>query len=113
MSDTRVGSEARSPAATPISIPTTSATAAVLPLGTASTAVGTSMMYHKNAFTFATADLVMPKGVDFAARVVQDGISLRIVRNYDITNDKFPCRIDLLYGFKTIRAQLAARQHNN
>lgn len=79
----------------------------------ASTATGTSLLYHKNAFAFATADLVMPKGVDFAAREVQDGISLRIVRQYDITNDKFPCRIDVLYGYKTIRAQLAARQHNN
>lgn len=68
-----------------------------------------SMAYHKDAFTFATADLVMPKGVDFSAREVMDGISMRIVRAYDINNDKFPCRIDVLYGYKTIRPQLACR----
>lgn len=68
-----------------------------------------SMAYHRDAFTFATADLIMPKGVDFAAREVMDGISLRIVRDYDINNDKFPCRIDVLYGYKTIRPQLACR----
>lgn len=80
--------------------------------GTASTAHGISMAYHKDAFCFATADLVMPKGVDFAAREVYDGISMRIVRAYDINNDKFPCRIDVLYGYKTIRPQLACRLAN-
>jgi hypothetical protein len=74
---------------------------------------GISLLFHQDAFTFATADLVMPKGVDFAAREVQDGISIRIVRQYDINNDKFPCRMDVLYGYKTIRAQLAARLANN
>ena len=68
-----------------------------------------SMGFHKEAFAFATADLVMPSGVDFAAREVLDGISLRIVRNYDINNDKFPCRIDVLYGYKAIRPELAVR----
>ena len=70
---------------------------------------GISLAYHKDAFTFATADLVMPKGVDFAAREVYDGISLRIVRDYDINNDALPCRIDILYGFKAIRPELACR----
>lgn len=80
-----------------------------------STAIGNaadytiSLFHHRDAFVFATADLVMPKGVDFSAREVYDGLSLRIVRQYDINNDKFPCRIDILYGYKTVRAQLACR----
>jgi hypothetical protein len=78
-------------------------------VGAASSTYGQSIVYHKDAFTFATADLVMPKGVDFAAREVYDGISIRVVRQYDINNDAFPCRLDVLYGYKTIRAQLAAR----
>lgn len=94
-------------------IPTTSATAAILFLGTASTAVGTSLVYQREAFAFATADLVMPTGVDFARREVSDGISMRIVRAYDINNDKFPCRLDIIYGFKTIRPEFAVRVHNN
>jgi hypothetical protein len=81
--------------------------------GTASTAVGTSLLFQKEAFAFATADLLMPKGMDFAAREVMDGVSMRIVRQYDISNDKFPTRLDVLYGYKTIRPQLAARFHNN
>jgi hypothetical protein len=55
----------------------------------------------------------MPNGVDFAAREVMDGLSMRIVRAYDINNDQFPCRLDILYGYKTLRAALAARYHNN
>lgn len=80
--------------------------------GTASTDYGQSMVYHEDAFTFATADLVMPQGVDFSAREVFDGISIRIVRQYDINSDKFPCRLDVLYGYKTLRPQLACRLAN-
>ena len=81
--------------------------------GTASTAYQQSIAYHKNAFTFATADLIMPGGVDMAARRVMDGISMRIVRQYDINNDRLPCRIDVLCGAQTIRPQLAARIASN
>lgn len=73
--------------------------------------IGGNLMFHKNAFAFATADLVMPSGVDFAARENQDGLSIRIVRQYDINNDNFPCRLDILYGKKTVRPQLAVRVH--
>jgi len=72
-----------------------------------------SLGYAPDAFTFVTADLRMPRGVDFAAREVMDGLSMRIVSDYDITNDTFPTRIDILYGFKTIRPQLAVRFANN
>ena len=71
------------------------------------------LLYHPDFATFATADLVMPSGVDFGAREVQDGISLRIVRMYDINNDKFPCRLDVLYGYKVLRQQLACRVSAN
>ncbi len=68
-----------------------------------------NMSYHQDAFTLGTADLEMPKGVDFAARETYDGISMRIVRAYDINNDQFPCRIDVLGGWKTLRPELACR----
>lgn len=77
----------------------------------ASEIIQPDLVFHKDAFCFATADLVMPSGVDFSAREVMDGISMRIVRQYDINNDKFPTRLDVLYGYKTLRPQLAARLH--
>jgi hypothetical protein len=90
-----------------------SATAAIVISGTISTNYGISLGYHKDAFTFATADLIMPEGVDFGARRVQDGISMRIVRQYDINNDALPCRVDVLYGYLATRPQLAVRWANN
>jgi hypothetical protein len=78
-------------------------------LGSASTQYPQNLIYHKDAITFATADLVMPQGVDMASRQVHNGISMRIVRQYDINNDRMPCRIDVLYGFGVIRPQMAVR----
>ncbi len=79
----------------------------------ASADFGVSLAYHKDAFVFATADLVMPNGVDFSAREVMDGISMRIVRDYSISADTFPTRIDVLYGYKTVRPELACRIQMN
>ena len=72
-----------------------------------------SIAYHRDAFTFASADLMLPEGVHFAARKVMEGISMRIVRQYDINNDRMPARLDVLYGYKTIRPQLAVRLASN
>ena len=83
--------------------------AAVTFVGTASTVYPQNLVYHKNAITLATADLLLPQGVDMASRQVHNGISMRIVRQYDINNDRMPCRVDVLYGFNTIRAPMACR----
>ena len=78
-------------------------------LGSASTQYPQNLVYHKDAITFATADLLLPQGVDMASRQVHNGISLRVVRQYDINNDRLPCRIDVLYGYGVIRPQMAVR----
>jgi len=68
-----------------------------------------NIAYHRDAFTLGSADLILPKGVDFASRQVHEGLSMRIVRDYDINNDALPCRIDVLYGWKTLYPELACR----
>jgi hypothetical protein len=78
-------------------------------LGSASTQYPQNLVYHKDAISFATADLLLPQGVDMASRQVHNGISMRVVRQYDINNDRLPCRIDVLYGFSTIRPPMAVR----
>ena len=98
---------ASSALATMLTLPATSK--AVVFVGTASTQYPQNLVYHKDAITFATADLLLPQGVDMASRAVHNGISLRVVRQYDINNDRMPCRIDVLYGFSTIRPQMACR----
>ena len=83
--------------------------AAVTFVGTASTAYPQNLIYAKNAITLATADLIMPSGVDMASRQVHNGMSLRIIRQYDINNDRMPTRVDILYGFAAIRPEMACR----
>jgi hypothetical protein len=76
---------------------------------TASTVYPQSLVFHKDAFTFATADLPMPRAAQMASRQVLDGISMRIWQGDDIVNDQFPVRVDVLYGFVAVRPQLACR----
>jgi hypothetical protein len=85
------------------------ADASVTFLGAASTQYPQNLIYHRDAISFATADLLLPQGVDMASRQVHNGISLRVVRQYDINNDRLPCRIDVLYGYSVIRPQMAVR----
>jgi hypothetical protein len=85
--------------------------AALTVLGAASAVSPAHLAYHRDAFALACADLQLPNGVDMASRVSDKklGLSVRMVRQYDIVNDKFPCRLDILYGWKTIYPELACR----
>jgi len=88
--------------------------AAITVKGTASTAYPQNLAFHKDAFVFGCADLAMPSGVDMASRA-QDkdaGLAIRIVRDYDINNDRFPCRLDLLHGSVSQFPELACRVWN-
>lgn len=77
----------------------------------ASTVTPTHLAYHRDAFVLGMADLPLPGGVDMASRISDNqlGVSVRMVRQYDITNDRFPCRLDVLYGWKTVYPELACR----
>lgn len=85
--------------------------AAITVFGAASTQTPQGLAFHRDAFTLGTADLYLPKGVDMAARVSDKdtGLSVRMVRAYDINNDRCPCRLDVLYGYAAIYPELACR----
>lgn len=85
-------------------------TEAITLVGTASTSYPYNLAYHKDAFVLATADLEdVSKYGAWGSRQSFDGVSMRIARAYDINNDNVPCRIDVLYGWKTVRPELACR----
>jgi hypothetical protein len=67
--------------------------------GVASTAYNQDLYFQKDAFAFVSADLVLPDSVNFKAREVLDGISMRMLKDYDSTNDREIVRFDVLYGF--------------
>lgn len=77
-------------------------------LGGASTAYPQNIIAHKDAIAFATADLILPAKME-ASRVNHNGISMRVVKGFDIVNDREICRLDVLYGYGVIRPELAVR----
>jgi hypothetical protein len=77
--------------------------------GSAATAYTQSMVFHKNAFALVTVPLEMPDGVTWKARQQAKGLSVRVVKDYDIDNDEDVIRLDILYGVKAIYPELATR----
>ena len=83
---------------------------AVTVVGAASGSYPQHLAFHKNWLTLATVDLEdVSKFGAWGAREVYDGISIRLARQYDINSDNIPCRLDVLYGVKTIRPELCVR----
>jgi hypothetical protein len=83
--------------------------AAVTFVGAASTSYAQGLMYHKDAFTFATAELPMIGGAHSCVSKTYDGISVRVWQDGDIKSDELLTRIDLLYGYAAIRPEWACR----
>jgi hypothetical protein len=83
--------------------------AAVTGVGAASTSYTQNLMYHKDAFTFVTAELPLMGDAASCVRKTYDGLSLRVWQASDIRNDEMLTRIDILYGYATIRPQWACR----
>lgn len=86
------------------------ANGAALTLGTPANSV-----YRKNiafapqAVTMATADLIMPTDGAKAAREVFDGISMRMVQQYNISTDQDIQRLDVLYGYLYVKPEWAVK----
>lgn len=71
-----------------------------------------NILYHPDAFTMVTADMDVPGGMDMAERVNFDGVSLRFVRGFDITNNRRISRFDILAGYGALRPEWAVRLPN-
>jgi hypothetical protein len=87
-------------------------TATSIAVGTANAVVAPqNVLFHRNAFTLAVADLELPEGVHFAGRASDKeiGLSIRVVRQYTINNDAIPTRMDVLYGWAPLYPELACR----
>lgn len=70
-----------------------------------------NLLFHRNAYTLAVADLELPEGVHFAGRASDKevGLSIRVVRQYTINNDSIPTRLDVLYGWAPLYQELGCR----
>lgn len=77
--------------------------------GTASTAYPQNMLFHKDSFTMVTVAMDVPNGMDMAEQITYEGVNLRFVRGFDITNNKRISRFDLMAGYGALRPEWAVR----
>jgi hypothetical protein len=80
-------------------------------IGTANQLTAQSIAFHESAFVIGMAPLVVPKGVHFGASQSDPdtGVSIRMLSDYDIVNDLFITRCDVLYGHAAQRPEWAVR----
>lgn len=79
--------------------------------GASNTLIANNLIFHKDAFTLGTADLIMPKSVIEGERIRSKklGMSIRMITFYDGINDREITRLDVLGGWATLRPEFAVR----
>lgn len=72
-----------------------------------SAVTASNLLVHEDAMALAFVSLDKPEGVHFSAVETdpETGISIRIVRDYDFSSDKFRCRLDVAYGWAAARPE--------
>jgi P22 coat protein - gene protein 5 len=85
--------------------------AAVTVQGASAVSSPRGICFHPDAFAFVCADLPLYGGLDMGDRAASRelGVSVRIIRMYDINLDRAPLRADILYGWGTKYPQLGVR----
>lgn len=85
------------------------ANAVVTLVGTASTAYTQSLAFHEDAFRMVSVPLILPDAVEFAVQETYKGITVAIVRAFDILKRRMVTRIDFLGGISLVRPEWAVR----
>ena len=83
--------------------------------GAANTTYTNNLIWHRDAFTFVSPKQELPGGMDMAYQASladEGGVSLRFVRGFDITNNKFVSRFDILWGGAVTLPNFGARRTN-
>ncbi len=77
--------------------------------GNNSTNYPQNLAIHKNALALVMVPLALPDGASFKARSQYDGISIRVIKDYSVTDDTDVIRLDIQYGVKAIYPDLGLR----
>lgn len=83
--------------------------------GAANTTYTNNLIWHRDAVTFVSPKQELPGGMDMAyqASMADEGsISLRFVRGFDITNNRFISRFDVLWGAAVTLPNFIVRRTN-
>jgi hypothetical protein len=113
-----INADITSPFQTVVGLPTSGNAVNVYGV-TGSTALGlisgvsspASLAFDKNAFTLVIARLEKPGGMEWSEEVSNPriGLSVRLIRGYDIRSNQKYTRLDVLGGWATPRPELACR----
>lgn len=83
-------------------------------VGAASTAYGTNIAYHKDAFTLAMVPMFAPpsgKGNVSVSQQTEDGMSVKVTEYYDAINDVMGMRFDVLFGWAATYPELSVKYY--
>ena len=83
--------------------------AAITIVGTADTGYPQNLGFHMNALALVTIPLELPDSATFKARADWRGYSIRVIKDYDVTNDTEVIRLDILFGTDAIYPELGVR----
>jgi hypothetical protein len=82
---------------------------AITPVGAASTSYAQNLMFHKNAFKMVSVPLIMPRNAEVAAQETVDGITVAVIRDFDVLQRRMITRLDFLGGLSAVRPEWACR----
>lgn len=77
--------------------------------GTGGTQYPQNMCFHKEAIALAMVEMEIPEGASFSSRASDDGVSIRLIKDYDITNDVQKCRFDIQFATDLVHHNMAVR----
>ena len=83
--------------------------AALTLVGTESTQYPINISFHKECFTLAVRPLEIPSSCVYGARESYNGLSIRVIKAYDIDEDMEVLRFDVLYGTLCQRPEMGCR----
>jgi len=83
--------------------------AAITIVGASAAQVPQNLGFHRNALALVTVPLELPDSAVFKARADWRGYSIRVIKDYDITEDEEIIRLDVLYGVKAIYPELGVK----
>lgn len=78
-------------------------------VGSASTSYAQNLAFCKQAFRMVSVPMVMPEAVEFAAQETVDGITVAVVRAFDVLQRRMITRLDFLGGLVAVRPEWACR----
>jgi hypothetical protein len=78
---------------------------------TVTAAAEENLFFHRNAFALVTRPLAAPQGAAKVETLSWNGVSIRVVYDYDMDLKSDVVSLDCLWGVKTLTPELACRAH--